>query len=144
MFNMVQKIPLNLGITNTFTAAFPYLRICSPVAAFIIFIFVLFVVARDDLTVKKIDSQLNLYDANTHRAITSRNLSVAVAVSLAIMSVVFIETAVDLLFIKYKLRVSKNIDIQYLLLAGSSVVVGGSAVIITYCVWGKHVMVSSQ
>jgi hypothetical protein len=75
MLNIVQKIPQDLGISNTLTAAFPCLRICSPVAAFIIFIFILFVVARDDLTVKKIDSQLNLTDANTHRAITSRNLS---------------------------------------------------------------------
>jgi hypothetical protein len=141
MFNIVQKMPQNFGISNAFTAAFPYSKICSPVAVFIIIIFVLFVVARDNLTVKEIDSQLNLSDAHTHHAISSINLSVAVAVSLAIMSVVFIETAVDVLFIKHKLRVSKNIDIQYLLLAGSSVVVGGSAVIVTYCVWGEHVMV---
>jgi hypothetical protein len=127
------------GISSSFTVDS---RICSPVSALIIIVFAIFVIVRDQLHVRKIDSQLNLVDAHTHRAITSTHLQVAVAVSIAVMSVVFIETAIDLLFIKYELKASKNVEIQYLLLVGSFVVIGGSAIIITYCLWGKHVMVN--
>lgn len=127
------------GISSPFTVDF---RLCSPVSALIIIVFAVFVIVRDDLQVRKIDSQLNLDDAHTHGAITSTHLQVAVAVSIAVMSVVFIERVIDLLFIKYGLKASKNVEIQYLLLVGSFVVIGGSAVIITYCVWGKHAMVN--
>lgn len=119
----------------------PQYAVCRYFAAAGIIPFTIFVIIRDNLTAADIDSQLNLDDAHTHDAIVSIQLRLALAVSIAIMSVVFIETALDLILIEYKFKKSKNILIQYILLAGSSVGVIGSAIIMTYCVPGKHVMV---
>jgi hypothetical protein len=110
----------------------PQYAVCRFFAAAGIILFTIFVIIRDNLTVADIDSQLNLDDAHTHDAIISLQLRLALAVSIAIMSVVFIETAVDLILIKYKFKKSKNILIQYILLAGSSVGVIGSAIIMTW------------
>jgi hypothetical protein len=119
----------------------PRYAVCRYFAAAGIIPFTIFVIIHDNMTVADIDSQLNLSDAKTHYAIVSIDLRLALAVSVAIMSLVFIEIAVDLILIKYNFKKSKNVLIQYILLAGSSIGVVGSAIIITYCVPGEHVMV---